>query len=106
MYSKGEVKEKCNVCEYKWHPQEKCWEKVGYPTWHYKYKQKQKAKQEVKGANQPVRRTAALVVNGGQIVFTSKKFEQLMKSITYFNQAIEAANATMDHLFGEGTLHM
>ncbi|PWA95867.1 hypothetical protein CTI12_AA044930 [Artemisia annua] len=105
LYSKGEVKEKCNICGYKWHPPENCWEKVGYPTWHYKYKQKQKAKPEVKGAHQSVRRTAALVENGGQSVFTSKQFEQLMKSIPHFNRATEVANATMEHPFGEGTLY-
>ncbi|PWA94897.1 hypothetical protein CTI12_AA031390 [Artemisia annua] len=44
LYSKGEVKEKYTIRGYKWHPPEKCWEKVGYPTWNYKYKQSQKGK--------------------------------------------------------------
>ncbi|PWA64847.1 hypothetical protein CTI12_AA343890 [Artemisia annua] len=30
--SKGEVKEKCTICRYKWHPPDKCWGKLGYPT--------------------------------------------------------------------------
>jgi hypothetical protein len=29
LYSKGEVKDKCNICGFKWHPPEKCWEKIG-----------------------------------------------------------------------------
>ena len=30
---------KCEICGYKRQPPDKSWEKVGYPTWHYKYKQ-------------------------------------------------------------------
>ncbi|GKA38957.1 hypothetical protein Tco_0731508 [Tanacetum coccineum] len=85
---------------------EKCWEKVGYPTWHYKYKQNQKAKGGVKSGNgnAPVKRTAALVENEGHVVFTSKQFEQLLKSLPQFNQAGD--NSTdMEHPFGEGTVY-
>ncbi|PWA50769.1 hypothetical protein CTI12_AA290690 [Artemisia annua] len=38
LYSKGENKDKCSICGFKWHPPDKCWGKIGYPTWHYKYK--------------------------------------------------------------------
>ena len=81
LYSKGDVKEKCNICGYKWHPPDKCWEKVGYPTWHYKYKQGQKGKIAGQKSGNQVKRTAALVESGGHVVFTSKQFEQLMKSL-------------------------
>nr|GEW78173.1 hypothetical protein [Tanacetum cinerariifolium] len=39
LLSNGIVKEKCFICGFKWHPPEKCWEKVGYPSWHAKYKE-------------------------------------------------------------------
>ncbi|GKD35131.1 serine carboxypeptidase S28 family protein [Tanacetum coccineum] len=41
LYSKTDSKEKCSICGYKWHPADKCWEKIGYPPWHYKSKQSQ-----------------------------------------------------------------
>ena len=36
LYSKnsGKDKDMCSICGFKWHPPEKCWEKVGYPVWH------------------------------------------------------------------------
>ena len=85
LYSKGDVKEKCTICGFKWHPPEKCWEKSGYPVWHYKYMQGQKGKAVVKNGNGNVRRTAAVVENSGHVVFTSKQFEQLMKSLPHFS---------------------
>ncbi|GJS49557.1 retrovirus-related pol polyprotein from transposon TNT 1-94 [Tanacetum coccineum] len=79
LYSKGEIKDKCTICGFKWHPLEKCWEKVGYHTWHYKYKQNQKAKRGMKSGNAP-----------------------LLKSIPHFNQNDEA-NLEMrsDHMSPE-----
>ncbi|GJZ03454.1 cysteine-rich receptor-like protein kinase 8 [Tanacetum coccineum] len=38
LLSKGKFQEKCSICGFKWHPLEKCWEKVDYPSWHPKYK--------------------------------------------------------------------
>nr|GEV31986.1 cysteine-rich RLK (receptor-like protein kinase) 8 [Tanacetum cinerariifolium] len=38
LYSKGNVKDKCGICGFKWHPPEKCWKKVGYLPWHSKFK--------------------------------------------------------------------
>nr|GEX94575.1 cysteine-rich RLK (receptor-like protein kinase) 8 [Tanacetum cinerariifolium] len=36
LYNKGVVKNKCTIYGFKWHPPEKCWEKVGYPAWYPK----------------------------------------------------------------------
>ena len=51
-----------------------------------------------------VRRNANVVMveDGGHVVFTSKQFEQLMKSLPHFNQA---TNTEMEHPFGEGTIY-
>nr|GEX30398.1 cysteine-rich RLK (receptor-like protein kinase) 8 [Tanacetum cinerariifolium] len=90
LTSKQESKEKCSICGFKWHPPDKCWEKVGYPVWHYKFKQSQ-AKNKSKGVgvkqgngNQP--RRSANAVESGHIMFTSKQFEQLMKNLPQFAQ--------------------
>nr|GEV09219.1 peptidase family M48 family protein [Tanacetum cinerariifolium] len=99
LYNKGEIKEKCSICGFKWHPPEKCWKKVGYPPWHHKNKQNQKSKGVAKSGNAPVNRTPGLVKNRGHVVFTSKQFEQLMKSIPYFHQ--QTASSEMEHPFGE-----
>ena len=74
LYSKGETKEKCDICGYKWHPPDKCWEKVGYPTWHHKYKQNQKGKGVQRNGVGYVKRNAnaVMVEDGGHVVFTSK----------------------------------
>ncbi|GJW33349.1 hypothetical protein Tco_0053381 [Tanacetum coccineum] len=79
-------------------------ERVGYPTWHDKYKQNQKAKGGMKSGNAPVKRTAALVEDGGHVVFTSKQFEQLLKSLPHFNQNGETA-PEVKHPFREGTIY-
>ncbi|PWA80700.1 hypothetical protein CTI12_AA114230 [Artemisia annua] len=92
LYSKGD------------HPPEKCWEKIGYPVWHYKYKQGQKVKSVVKNGVGNVKRTAAVVESSGNVVFTSKQFEQLMKSLPHFNQNAQEP-IEMDHPFGEGTIY-
>nr|GEX38524.1 hypothetical protein [Tanacetum cinerariifolium]GEX41804.1 hypothetical protein [Tanacetum cinerariifolium] len=57
----------------------------GYPAWHYKSKQsQQKGKGKTTSLNAPSKRTAA-AVESGNVVFTSKQFEQLMKSLPHFN---------------------
>ncbi|GJT07783.1 hypothetical protein Tco_0842245 [Tanacetum coccineum] len=43
--TKGIVKDKCSICGFKWHPLEKCWEKVRYPPWHAKFKGSQQVRQ-------------------------------------------------------------
>ncbi|GJX84085.1 hypothetical protein Tco_0333566 [Tanacetum coccineum] len=109
LYSKSETKEKCFICGYKWHPEDKCWEKVGYPAWHYKSKQsQQKGKTKATGTNAPPKRTAA-VVESGNVVFTSKQFKQLMKSLPYFNvQNLNKGgdlDEELDHHFAAGLGH-
>nr|GEY56752.1 uncharacterized mitochondrial protein AtMg00810-like [Tanacetum cinerariifolium] len=45
--SKNDGKEKCSICGFKWHPPDKCWEKVRYPIWHHKYKAQGKQNQSM-----------------------------------------------------------
>ncbi|PWA89880.1 hypothetical protein CTI12_AA106880 [Artemisia annua] len=89
LYSKQETKDKCGICGFKWHPPEQCWEKVGYPVWHHKYKQSQlknKPKSTAKSGNNVQPRRSAAAVESGHIMFTSKQFEQLMRSLPQFAQ--------------------
>lgn len=69
LMSKADNKEKCSICGFKWHPPDKCWERIGYPSWHYKYKQNQqknKGRSVVKsGANQQKRTAATAESTGG-----------------------------------------
>ncbi|GKC85614.1 hypothetical protein Tco_1141331 [Tanacetum coccineum] len=76
LLSKGIVKDKCSTCGFKWHPPKKCWEKVGYPSWHVKYKGPQQTKQTRpgqtqggQGRNQGFHKTASHV-ESGNISFT------------------------------------
>ncbi|GJV02856.1 retrovirus-related pol polyprotein from transposon TNT 1-94 [Tanacetum coccineum] len=68
LYSKGGTKDKCLICSFKWHPPEKCWEKVGYPAWHPKAKGSQTNRQVKTGQgqnkNQFAPRTAAHMESG------------------------------------------
>ncbi|GJZ67713.1 hypothetical protein Tco_0630953 [Tanacetum coccineum] len=54
----------------------------------------------MKSGNAPVKRTVALVKDGGHVVFTSKQFEQLLKSLPHFNKNGETA-PDVEHPFGE-----
>ncbi|GKC84196.1 cysteine-rich receptor-like protein kinase 8, partial [Tanacetum coccineum] len=56
LYSRGNVKDKCGICDFKWHPPEKCWEKVG----------------------------TASHVESENISFTPQQFEQLLRSMQQF----------------------
>ncbi|GKC69063.1 hypothetical protein Tco_1114946, partial [Tanacetum coccineum] len=58
----------------------------------------------MKSGNAPVKRTAALVEDGGHVVFTSKQFEQLLKSLPHFNQYGETSHE-VEHPFREGTIY-
>ncbi|GKC61999.1 hypothetical protein Tco_1089597 [Tanacetum coccineum] len=82
LLSKGIVKEKCSICGFKWHPPDKCWEKVGYPPWHDKFKGSQQVRQtrqvQTQGRNQQCASTTAAHVESGNISFTPQQFEQLM----------------------------
>ncbi|PWA83352.1 hypothetical protein CTI12_AA169360 [Artemisia annua] len=104
LYTKAESRDKCTIYGYKWHPADKCWEKVGYSIWHYKYKQNQeknKGKTVVRqGINQPRR----AVESSGHVMFSSKQFEQLMRSLPYFNDMKYSADTDkeLDNEFVEG----
>ena len=81
LYSKGVMKDKCGICGFKWHPPERCWEKVGYPAWHPK--SKLNVNKQGKSNVQPVQnktRTAAHV-EAGNISFTPQQFDLLLKSM-------------------------
>ncbi|PWA82224.1 hypothetical protein CTI12_AA171650 [Artemisia annua] len=86
LYGKQENKGKCGICGFKWHPPERCWEKVGYPVWHHKYKQPQNKSAQFKpksGVNPGnFKRTAASVTSGAtSFTFTPEQFESLMRSV-------------------------
>ncbi|PWA86739.1 hypothetical protein CTI12_AA138150 [Artemisia annua] len=82
LLSKGKFQEKCSICGFKGHPPEKCWEKVGYPTWHPKYKVSKQFKPkdgQGRAQNAMGQRTVAHV-ESGNVSFTPQQFEQLLKS--------------------------
>ena len=86
LYGRQENKGKCGICGFKWHPPEKCWEKVGYPVWHHKYKQTQNKSAQFKpksGVNtRNFKRTATSVTSGAtNLTFTPEQFESLMRSV-------------------------
>ncbi|GKB60306.1 retrovirus-related pol polyprotein from transposon TNT 1-94 [Tanacetum coccineum] len=104
LLSKQDVKGKCSICGFKWHPPEKCWEKVGYPVWHHKYKQS-KASNQSKGKNGAnagnFKKTAASVTSGASsFTFTSEQFETLMRSVLndMKNSGISGNNCSDDDL--------
>ncbi|PWA59712.1 hypothetical protein CTI12_AA224970 [Artemisia annua] len=111
LFSKGHVKDgvkdgKCSICGFKWHPPERCWEKVGYPSWHPKSKlsqSKQTNPGQVQGRNQFVARTAAHV-ESGNISFTPQQFEQLLKSVQQMT-AFNSAEEEIDHQFVADTFN-
>ncbi|GJZ52107.1 serine carboxypeptidase S28 family protein [Tanacetum coccineum] len=74
LYSKTENKEKCSICGYKWHLADKCWEKI-----------------------------VASTESSGHIMFTSKQFKQLMRSLPHFHNHAETSNSaeTDDELDSE-----
>ena len=108
LFSKGNVKDgvkdgKCGICGFKWHPPERCWEKVGYPSWHPKSKlsqSKQNKPGQVQGRNQFVARTAAHV-ESGNISFTPQQFEQLLKSVQQMTGS-NNAEEEIDHQYVAG----
>ncbi|PWA81857.1 hypothetical protein CTI12_AA183640 [Artemisia annua] len=106
LFTKGGMKDsvsngKCSICGFKWHPPERCWEKVGYPAWHPKHRGSQ-AKQikPVQGRNPNVTRTVAHV-ESGNISFTPQQFEQLMKSVQQMG-AYSGGDEDFDHQFAAG----
>nr|GEY26609.1 peptidase family M48 family protein [Tanacetum cinerariifolium] len=51
LLSKGVVKDMRSIRGFKWHPPKKCCEKVGYPSWHVKYKGPQQSRPSRQGYN-------------------------------------------------------
>ncbi|PWA82227.1 hypothetical protein CTI12_AA171680 [Artemisia annua] len=104
LYSKGYVKDKCSICGFKWHPPEKCWEKVGYPAWHPKHKVASRQSKPNQNQNrnqfQGVPRIAAHV-ESGNISFTPQQFEQLLKSVKQMN-VFNGGEEEFDHQFTAG----
>ncbi|PWA75600.1 hypothetical protein CTI12_AA240010 [Artemisia annua] len=105
LFSKQENKGMCSICGYKWHPPDKCWEKVGYPVWHHKYKQPQNklnAQNKKVGSNVGnYKRTAASVTSGSSsFTFTSEQFESLMRNVLndMKNSGTSCADCTDDEL--------
>ncbi|GKA92221.1 hypothetical protein Tco_0814146 [Tanacetum coccineum] len=85
LLSKSVGKDKCSICGFKWHPPDKCWEKVGYPVWHHKHKNQGRTNQsrsvQNKSRSAP-KRTAANVTSGSNsFTFTSEQFENLMRNV-------------------------
>ncbi|GJW63070.1 hypothetical protein Tco_0114954 [Tanacetum coccineum] len=85
-----DTKGKCSICGFKWHPLEKCWEKVGYPVWHHKYKQSQsqnkqsqsRSRSSSNGSGGNYKKTATSASSGSSsFTFTSEQFETLMRSV-------------------------
>ncbi|GJX92464.1 serine carboxypeptidase S28 family protein [Tanacetum coccineum] len=79
LLHKANNKEKCSICGYKWHPVDKCWEKIGYPPWHYKYKQNQqknKGKNMAKqGTNLPKRAAAVAATESSSHIINSAEID-------------------------------
>ncbi|GKB67081.1 hypothetical protein Tco_0928493, partial [Tanacetum coccineum] len=103
LYSRGNVKDKCGICGFKWNPPEKCWEKVGYPLWHSKFKGsqgKQNKNGPVQNKNQFANKTATYV-ESGNISFTPQQFEQLLKSVQQFSSS-NGSGEEIDHHYAVG----
>ncbi|XP_071714833.1 uncharacterized protein [Rutidosis leptorrhynchoides] len=73
LYSNTNAKDKCEFCSFRWHSPDKCWEKIGYPPWHYKSRQaaKQTSHKAKHGGLNQTKRTAASV-KGNNVIFTSE----------------------------------
>ncbi|GKB06228.1 cysteine-rich receptor-like protein kinase 8 [Tanacetum coccineum] len=109
LYSKSDLKDKCSICGFKWHPPERCWEKVGYPSWHPKFKQSKlkgntgngsKGYPVVKGGQ--YNRKIAATAEGANIMFTPQQFQQLMKNLPKFDLQGNNSDEELDHSFAAG----
>ncbi|PWA76918.1 hypothetical protein CTI12_AA175200 [Artemisia annua] len=104
LLSKGKFQDKCGICGFKWHPPEKCWEKVGYPTWHPKYKLSKQFKPkdgQARTQGNGFQRSAAHV-ESGNLSFTPQQFNQLLKSLQLKNSADEDTEFAHDFAAGLG----
>ncbi|XP_071714486.1 uncharacterized protein [Rutidosis leptorrhynchoides] len=73
--------DKCAICGHKWHAPDKCWERIGYPAWHYKSKLAAKQSKAKTTFPSKSKKVAANVTQGNNVVFTSEQFEQLLKCL-------------------------
>ncbi|PWA58901.1 hypothetical protein CTI12_AA399190 [Artemisia annua] len=78
---------------FKWHPPERCWEKVGYPSWHPKYKQSKSRDAQ----NRPPQRTVAHVETRN-VSFTPQQFEQLMRTFQQLKSGTDVCD-DFEHTF-------
>ncbi|XP_071726140.1 uncharacterized protein [Rutidosis leptorrhynchoides] len=97
--------DKCATCGHKWHSPDKCWEIVGYPVWHYKYKSERlKQSKMLKSVN----KHTTTHVKGNNVIFTSEQFEQLLKSLPQMThndaQTNEDSDGEIEHHFAAGIL--
>ncbi|GJW80389.1 retrovirus-related pol polyprotein from transposon TNT 1-94 [Tanacetum coccineum] len=81
LYSKANLKDKCSICGFKWHPPER---------WYSGFK-----------GNQSNRKVAA-TTEGGNIMFTPQQFQQLMKSLPQFDLKGNNSDEELDHTFAAG----
>ncbi|XP_071695232.1 uncharacterized protein [Rutidosis leptorrhynchoides] len=74
LYSRTSTKDKCEFCGFKWHSPDKCWEKIGYPPWHYKSRlaAKQTSHKAKHGGLSQAKKTAASV-KGNNVIFISEQ---------------------------------
>ncbi|PWA96065.1 hypothetical protein CTI12_AA039080 [Artemisia annua] len=102
LLSKGKFQEKCGICGFKWHPPEKCWEKVGYPTWHPKYKVSRQFKPKDGQARTQgnVNQRTAAHVESGNLSFTPQQFDQLIKSLQLKQSAEDETEFAHDFAAG------
>lgn len=86
----------------------RCWEKVGYPSWHYKSKQNQSNKSGNQAKNKGMvnnsGKKVAAHVDGSHIMFTFKQFEQLLKNLPSMSshQSNGDFGEDLDHQFVAG----
>ncbi|XP_071712544.1 uncharacterized protein [Rutidosis leptorrhynchoides] len=95
------LSDKCATCGNKGHSPDKCWERIGYPPWHYKsrFNGKQSSNNKVKPAGifNATKKTAANV-QGSSVVFTSEQFEQLLKCLPQLSQSGTQADDFSDEI--------
>ncbi|GKD67850.1 cysteine-rich receptor-like protein kinase 8 [Tanacetum coccineum] len=98
LLQQEDVSKNVDICCFQMAPPKSLEKSLGYPlgiTRTSKIKKQKEDKRVILDKS-----TAAFAENGGHVVFTFKKFEQLMKSIPHFNQTGETPE--IDHPFGEG----
>nr|GEW77633.1 putative reverse transcriptase domain-containing protein [Tanacetum cinerariifolium] len=99
LLSKGVVTDKYSICGFKWNPPEKCWEKVGYPSWNSKCKGPQQSRQsQGQNRNQNATRTAAHI-ESGNICSSNLDFLDILKGWIYDSGASDHMTPKEDSIF-------